>query len=847
MRLRRTLLLACLLIFGPGLFAAENSSRVHQAPVPDWVTPADETGLPPLKDVPSGLEYLLVDAQTRVADEADYHHLTYRITSNTGLQEGSQITVSFDPDYQSLDYHFVRIIRDGRVSDRFDAAALKIIQQEGELDRHLYNGRLTALLILNDVRVGDIVDYAFTQRGFNPIFGQRYIDDFSTTWSIPVRHQRYRLLMPGQRIINSKVFGSHQLLLNLVPGPQGVEYVWEGRDLTRAVVDDETPAWYPSYAFQELTEFDSWRQVAEWAAPLYDLAGTQTPELAAKADELTRGQPTLEKKVLALLDFVQRDIRYLGMELGPGSHRPNLPATVLAQRFGDCKDKARLFCALLQHIGVEAKPALVHSERRSMLARWLPSPYAFDHVITRVRVNGKNYWLDPTRSYQRGPLDSRREAELPLALVVSPDSDALEWIPHYPSPVPEIMKGEEFSIPNFDTPAKLDVVTRYSGQAAEKMRAYLAAASTEDYRRFLLNFYARLYPQITVRDPAVWQDQEDRNEVIVEEHYQIARLWKLNSATKNDEAEFFPSSLRSALQRPDSPLRSSPLAVSYPFNFELNTTVNLPQAWKFLTKIENVSNDAFTFRVSTSSVADRTVQMSYSWVAKTDSVPADKVAGYIADLDRVRDLVGVTLMHPAGTKGSVSPPPSAFAPNWTLLMLAAATFGAAVYASWRIYRIPLLPEPPPLPGHGPSGLGGWLVLVALGVLIRPLNQIYYFCRSAPVLFNQRQWVNVTTPDLPDYHVLAVPLLALETAGQMLILVFNFLVVLLLFQKRRQFPPVIIGFFVFVLVYSFLDSWLASQISWAAKNTKLFAQAIVVCLIWIPYFCLSKRVRNTFVR
>jgi hypothetical protein len=844
MRLRWSFLAACLLISGSHGFAAESSSLVHQAAVPDWVTPADETGLPPLSDVPAGMEYLLVDAQTRVADQAAYNRLTYRITSNTGLQEGSQITLSFDPDYQSLDYHFVRIIRAGQIIDRFDLAALKIIQQEGELDRHLYNGRLTALLILNDVRVGDIVDYAFTRKGFNPIFGEHYIDNFSATWSIPVRHQRYRLLMSGQRTINGQVFGHHELKSLTIPGSSGNEYVWEGRDLTRAVIDDDTPAWYPSYAFQELTEFTSWRQVAEWALPLYDLAGTQTPELAAKAEELTRGETILEKKVLALLDFVQRDIRYLGMELGPGSHRPNLPATVLAQRFGDCKDKARLFCALLQHIGVEARPALVHSYHRGTVAQWLPSPYAFDHVITRVRLDGKDYWLDPTRSYQRGSLQERGESDLSLALVIAPETSDLAAIPHDPVATPNIYKTEHFSILRFDAPAKLEVVTKYFERSADNLRAYLASTSTEDYSRVLLNVYARLYPDITTAAPLKWEEEADRNQITVTESYVIPKIWTLNLATKREEVEFFPLALRGVMQRPDSPRRSAPLALPYPYNFTVETFVQLPQAWPLKRVEETVASAGFKFRVHRES-SGSLLSMSYHWEFDHDSVPAAEIAAYNIGLDRVRDLAGITLIHTPGAQADRAP--AGFEPNWTLLLLAAATFVAALYGAWRIHRIPLLPEPPVLPGQGPSGLGGWLVLVILGVLIRPLSQFYFFCRNAPVLFSQRQWVNVTTPDLPNYHVLAAPLFALETVGQVLLLVLNFLAVLLLFQKRRQFKPVIIGFFVFVLVYSFLDSLIAEQIPWAVKNTKLFAQAFGVCLVWIPYFLLSKRVKNTFVR
>lgn len=843
-RLRRIFLAVCLPLLGAGLFGAEGSNRVRQTPVPDWVTPTDETHLAPLDDVPAGLEYLLVDSQTRVANESAYSHITYRIRSNTGLQEGSQLAISFDPDYQFLDYHFVRIIRDGQIIDHYDPAALKIIQQESELDRHLYDGRLTALLIFKDVRVGDIVDYAYTERGFNPVFGRHYIDDFTASWTVPVRHQRYRLLMPNERIINSQTFGSHQLRSIVNPtGLDGPEFVWEGRDLPQVVVDDDTPAWHPSHAFQELTEFNSWRQVAEWALPLYDLSKAQTPELAAKAEELTRGQPTPEKKILALLDFVQRDIRYLGMELGPGSHRPNPPATVLAQRFGDCKDKALLFCALLQHIGVDARPALVNSWRLSSVARWLPSPYAFDHVITRVRLNGQDYWLDPTRAYQRGPLLSRAVSALPVALVIAPETNDLTWVPHISASEPKIVKGETFTISGFDTPSTLNVVTRYSGRSAENIRAYLATTSAEEYSRVLINVYARLYPEITTAIPLKWEDQSERNQIVVTENYRIPKIWTIDPATHREEAEFFPLSLRNVIQRPDSPRRSSPLAVGWPFNIQVNTIVRLPQPWPIRRANENVSNETFAFQATRHSL-DNLVTMTYSWEFKDSVVSADRVAAYSADLDRVRALTGFTLIHRPGAKADANP--SAFAPNWTLLLLATVTFAAASYAVWRIHRLPSPSAPPLLPNGGPSGLGGWLAFVTFGVLFRPLAQFYRFLLSAPVLFSQRQWVNTTTPDLPNYHLLSAPLLALEACGPVLLLVFDVFSVWLLFRKHRRFPAVTIGLFVFTAAYHGLKGWMAYQVPWAVKDPLPFVQMLLFCLVWIPYLRISQRVKNTFV-
>src|SRR5207248_3294814 len=98
------------------------------------------------------------------------------------------------------------------------------------------------------------------------------------------------------------------------------------------------------------------------------------------ADEPARALPALR--------FVQDDVRYLGIEIGPSSHRPHPPAAVLDQRFGDCKDKSLLLVTLLRALGVEAWPVLLHTSLGRALDEWLPTAVAFNHVVVLARVGG---------------------------------------------------------------------------------------------------------------------------------------------------------------------------------------------------------------------------------------------------------------------------------------------------------------------------------------------------------------------------------------------------------------------------------------------------------------------------
>lgn len=131
-----------------------------------------------------------------------------------------------------------------------------------------------------------------------------------------------------------------------------------------------------------------------------------TPEIAAKAKELTAGQTDAPAKVKAIAGYVATNIRYVGIELGIGRYQPHLASEVMANAYGDCKDKHTLLAAMLQAVGVKTEPALISS--RLELDRSVPTVSVFDHVITAVEIAGKREFIDTTGEvYPYGYLPQR--------------------------------------------------------------------------------------------------------------------------------------------------------------------------------------------------------------------------------------------------------------------------------------------------------------------------------------------------------------------------------------------------------------------------------------------------------
>ena len=110
-----------------------------------------------------------------------------------------------------------------------------------------------------------------------------------------------------------------------------------------------------------------------------------TPEIKQSVAALTAHTDSLLDKVAALAAFVQRGVRYVAIEIGIGGYQPHSAQSVLANRYGDCKDKVTLLSAMLQELGIDSYYVLVHSERGAVAPNF-PSVTNFNHVILAIRL-----------------------------------------------------------------------------------------------------------------------------------------------------------------------------------------------------------------------------------------------------------------------------------------------------------------------------------------------------------------------------------------------------------------------------------------------------------------------------
>ena len=152
---------------------------------------------------------------------------------------------------------------------------------------------------------------------------------------------------------------------------------------------------------------------------------------------------------------------------------------------------------------------------------------------------------------------------------------------------------------------------------------------------------------------------------------------------------------------------------------------------------------------------------------------------------------------------------------------------------------------------GPHGIRGWLILPLLGLIFTPLRTGLMTVKDVLPALQPETWHALTTPGTKAYHPLWAPVIGFELAANCLIIAAAITLVWLFFRKSKRVPMLMVAWYVGTILVQIIDLLLAGQIPAVAaqqdsEGIKELGRSIAVAMIWIPYFLVSKRVKNTFV-
>jgi transglutaminase-like putative cysteine protease len=637
MRSLRSSVFFAVLLFSVSLQAQKTKPQLGKEPA--WITRhvLDYNNSALDGEAEDGYTRLAYEQQVHLASQSTYFRKTLKVLSEAGVQNASEISISFDPLYEQVLLHAIKIIRGTQVLDRTDLSKVKTLQQENELSKHLYNGTYTALVVLEDVRKNDIIEYSYTLRGFNPVFGNKYVETYPVQYSVPVCHLFYKLIVPAQRSVSFKNFNT-DIAPTVAATPAEKVYEWKLANVAAAITEEErTPAWYNPYPAIQVSEYKSWKEVADWAVNLFPFDGPVGAPLRQKIEELKKQYPTAEERAGAALRFVQDEVRYMGIEMGENSHRPNHPDKIFRQRFGDCKDKSYLLCTMLRAMGMEAYPVLINTNYKKIITTWLPRPTTFDHTTVQARINGTTYWFDPTISYQRGPLAGISFPDYAMGLVVRPATTALTEIPLKDKGL--ISVKEIFTVTDMSGLAQLEVITEYSGSFADDERSRFQNNSRQQVQKDYQEYYAAYMDKIK-SDSVTYHDNEQTGVFTTKEYYTVRGFWEIENIKR--KASVSPYIINAAVRELKDAGRTMPFALPYPARYKEEIEIRLPHEWNVRHYKKDIEEPYFTFHSKFSGKGNR-ISLVYEYETLKDHITPEETKDYTAAYNEFIDNSGFEL------------------------------------------------------------------------------------------------------------------------------------------------------------------------------------------------------------
>lgn len=151
-----------------------------------------------------------------------------------------------------------------------------------------------------------------------------------------------------------------------------------------------------------------------------------------------------------------------------------------------------------------------------------------------------------------------------------------------------------------------------------------------------------------------------------------------------------------------------------------------------------------------------------------------------------------------------------------------------------------------------NGLGGWLVLVAIGIILSPLRILTQVFPVYLDMFLNGSWGVLTTPGSQAYNPLLIPILIGEMLTNVGLILGCIFLAILFFSKKKLFPKFYISMLIFTLVFILIDTLaikavLPEEPIFDPDTLSSIIRTVMAIGIWVPYMLVSKRVKATFVR
>lgn len=226
--------------------------------------------------------------------------------------------------------------------------------------------------------------------------------------NLAVEKASYKLEAPE----NSKVRYYSNCSFKVNKSSSNTKDIYEIHETSIPAIEEET--WQPKrkdlYAMVTFAPSDfcydshcgnmnNWDNYGKWVYELLQGRDVLPNDLTALLTEITNNAKNDREKVKIIYEYLQKNTRYISVQLGIGGFQPETATNVAKTRMGDCKGLTNLMKAMLKAVNIESNYCEIYSgKERRYLYESFPSMSQTNHAILLVPLQSDSIWLECTSS-----------------------------------------------------------------------------------------------------------------------------------------------------------------------------------------------------------------------------------------------------------------------------------------------------------------------------------------------------------------------------------------------------------------------------------------------------------------
>lgn len=337
-----------------------------------------------------------IEAELLASGEEVYIQFIEMTAANDlAARQLGQIPIVFSESLDKVEILEARTVKaDGEKLDvQLDAIRTELMPGAGNFP--MFNDMRRMVIIFPSVAAGDSVVYRLKRRRVKPYFPGYFMNQAFYLPTVAVDEAVQTVRLPPKSVPQVE---NHGLVVNHSASAGGEVLEWRYANDNPIKEDRGTLAPLDRFPRVLVSTFPDWQTLSRAYASMALPKVAVTPEIEAKAEEITKGATSKRDEVERLYNWVTTEVRYVALFLGMGGIEPHESGQILANRYGDCKDHAVLFAAMLKARGIDSELVLINGSNGYSLPQ-VPTIANFNHMITYVP--SLDLYLDTTSGMVR--------------------------------------------------------------------------------------------------------------------------------------------------------------------------------------------------------------------------------------------------------------------------------------------------------------------------------------------------------------------------------------------------------------------------------------------------------------